>query len=183
MEKSTVEKIAAVINNLINLLLIISMLVMLVIILKPNTVIKQMKRSLLVVVSGSMEPRIPKGSLIMIRKEKPENIEVGQDITFKVDIDGDYELELVTHTVAEIEIENGKYSFKTKPNIVDQLDDWTIPEKDILGVVEGSVPQLGYFTLFLHENIVPVLFTLNTIVITQLILSFLRNKREKNNSK
>ena len=49
------------------------------------------------VLSGSMEPKYPVGSLVYVRKIEPEKLEVGDDISFLVS-----DKTVVTHRIVEI---------------------------------------------------------------------------------
>lgn len=179
MEKSLIQRILRILGSIIDILLIIAMLVVLFTIFNRDFFSKKTDIKALVVVSGSMEPIIPKGSLILIKKSDPASIEVGDIITFKVDLDDDNELDLVTHIVAEINSDGYSVAYKTKPNVVDEIDRWLIPSSDVLGEVEWSIPYLGYFALYLHKNAAPILLVLNVFVLTRLVINYLR-MRDKN---
>lgn len=173
-------KIFRTLGSLIDVFLIIVMLLTLILILKPDSVSDNSNLKALVVVSGSMEPVIPKGSLIVITKYDSESLIIDDIITFKVDIDNDGKLEMVTHYIADIQSDHEVITFKTKPNVTNRVDNWDVPVENIIGKVELSVPYLGYFALFLHNNATPVLLTLNVIVFSRLFINFLHIKGKIN---
>nr|WP_317283096.1 signal peptidase I [uncultured Sellimonas sp.] len=49
------------------------------------------------VLTGSMEPKYPVGSLIYVKEENPENLKVGDVITYRLSEDT-----VVTHRIVEI---------------------------------------------------------------------------------
>jgi signal peptidase len=61
-----------------------------------------------VIMTGSMEPTIPVGSIVTIKKVNPEYVKVGDIITFKA---GE---STVMHRVIDKIVENGSYYFRTK---------------------------------------------------------------------
>lgn len=88
----------------------------------------------LVVLSGSMEPSIMTGSLVVIDK-KENNIKEGDIISFR---SGDA---LVTHRVTEVTEEG----YKTKGDNNEIEDASIVPKRAVEGVVVFNVAGLGYF--------------------------------------
>ena len=64
------------------------------------------------VLSGSMEPTYPVGSLIYVKATDPQDVEVGQPITFVLNED----LVVATHRVIEIDEENQHFYTKGDAN-------------------------------------------------------------------
>lgn len=92
---------------------------------------------ILSVVSGSMEPEIHVGSLIVTKPVEFEAIEVGDDITFV----RDESLTLVTHRVVAIDTE---LRAVTTQGIKNNTPDRPVHYDNIVGRVVYSVPYLGY---------------------------------------
>ena len=67
------------------------------------------------IVTPSMDPKIPVGSFVLIKKAAPEEIAVGDIITFYTD-DPDPLIagKTITHRVLAVSCEDGKYVFTTK---------------------------------------------------------------------
>ena len=71
--------------------------------------------SIVRIITPSMEPKIPVGSFILVKRTSPENVEPGDIITFFTD-DPDPTVagKTITHRVMSVTIEDGKYIFETK---------------------------------------------------------------------
>ncbi len=97
------------------------------------------------VLSGSMEPELKVGSLVVTRPVKPEAIVVGDIITFRPTTVGE---NLITHRVVGIGQSSSLY-FETKGDANDGLDPFTVPARNLVGEIYLHVPYWGYFTEFL----------------------------------
>lgn len=96
-----------------------------------------------VVESGSMEPAIKTGAVVLI---KPLSVyQVGDVITFESDFKGPKgERVPVTHRVVEIKTENGATSYLTKGDANEESDGQIIPARKVIGKVLFDVPYVGY---------------------------------------
>lgn len=112
--------------------------------------------------SGSMEPAIKVGSIVMI---KPHSASLGQ-ADYKV---GDIisfgafgkDKSPVTHRIFEIREQNGQPIFVTKGDANNAADQKEVAKKDILGKVLFDAPYLGYVVDFAKK---PLGFSLIIIV-------------------
>ena len=98
------------------------------------------------VLSGSMEPQLKVGSLVVTRPVEPEAIVVGDMITYRPITEEDEDV--ITHRVIDI----GHYSslhFQTKGDANDNPDPFTVPARNLIGKICLNVPYLGYVTEFL----------------------------------
>lgn len=86
------------------------------------------------VVSGSMEPAIPKGSMVFVDTHKKEP-KTGAVMTYRKNSGM-----IVTHRVYRIE-EDGSVLMKGDANNVP--DPCTVADSDLIGTVTGTVPLLG----------------------------------------
>ena len=99
---------------------------------------------LFVVQSGSMEPTIKTGSLVIV---KPESQYIkGDIITFKVQPQADIKNPnlLISHRIVDIKGVNGQTFFITKGDANNTPDMELRPEGNVLGKVIFSIPYLGY---------------------------------------
>lgn len=87
------------------------------------------------VISGSMEPSIPVGSLIIVGSVDPESIEAGDVITFYSNGT------LVSHRVVENDSFEGKYVTKGDAN--QENDVARVSYYDLIGKVKIHIPLLG----------------------------------------
>jgi signal peptidase I len=93
----------------------------------------------MIVLSGSMEPKIHTGSIVAIKPEK--EYRVGDVITFG---ENTKTKTPTTHRIFEIKDENGIKTYITKGDANNAPDQKPVTEKEILGKVLFSVPYAGY---------------------------------------
>lgn len=112
------------------------------------------------VLSGSMEPAYPVGSLLYVKKIDPLAVMPGQPITFLLD-----ENTVATHRVVEIISENdAAYSkdgseagnideifYRTKGDANKSPDGEPVSSRNLIGVPVFSIPWLGYFADFIQN--------------------------------
>lgn len=105
------------------------------------------------ILSGSMEPNISPGDMILVRHIKPKNIKVDDIITFKVD--NNY----VTHRVIKVNDSN----FITKGDNNNTEDLSPVPFEKVVGKSLLLLPYLGYVSMWFKNPI--VFFSLLTILL------------------
>jgi len=137
---------------------------------------------MLAVASGSMEPTLYKGDLIMVQGvPNASDIMVGRDdavppgdiIVFHKPTDTS---ELIVHRAVDKEFRDGMWYFQTKGDDNSGPDNWDnhytcdLAENYLVGKVVGHVSHIGYIPLFLRE----FLWTpIGMILIVALLLLFL----------
>ncbi len=97
------------------------------------------------VLSGSMEPNYPVGSLVYVKSASSDEIEVGDAITFVVESGTK-----ITHRVTECTEENGEVSYKTKGDANETEDAGLVSYQNVVGKVHFSIPYLGYLSSFIQ---------------------------------
>lgn len=95
------------------------------------------------VLSGSMEPTYPVGSLIYVKKMSPQEIKVGDPITFVLNED----LVVATHRVVEVNTETEQ--FRTKGDANESIDAAPVHFNNLLGKPVFHIPWMGYVASFL----------------------------------
>jgi signal peptidase len=131
----------------------------------------------LAVASGSMEPVLYKGDLIIIEGiEDVSNIQVGtKDSVYPGDIivfdEPGISNELIVHRAVErIENGDGTYGFKTWGDNNSWQDGWTVQETDVVGRYLGiKIPWLGNIALFFSDFEVKVAFVVLWIVVIVIV--------------
>ena len=98
---------------------------------------------LLVVKSGSMEPTIKTGSLV-IDKSQTE-YQIGEIVTFR---NLDHPNETLTHRIVSEDIQDDLKLFTTKGDANEDADALTLSQDKILGRVVFQLPYLGYLVAF-----------------------------------
>jgi signal peptidase len=127
-----------------------------------------------VVESGSMQPTLNIGDVILVKGINPKEIKVSDIIVYKR-ISGGKEIYIV-HRVIEIYNDKGNLKFRTKGDNNLVPDYWLVDEKDVVGIVVFKIPLIGYVSLAIQSN--PVIYYLVIFAIVVLFLSSIlkRNK-------
>lgn len=86
------------------------------------------------VVSGSMEPTIPVGTLIICQKTPIEYIGKGDIITFK-SLETYMAGKMVTHRVVEVETFDGKIALRTRGDNNNSEDGYYVTQDNLIGLV------------------------------------------------
>ncbi|MCU1437016.1 MAG: putative signal peptidase [Naasia sp.] len=98
----------------------------------------------LTVLTGSMEPTLPPGTLIVVKRTPAAAIQLGDVVTYQIKPD---EPAVVTHRVVEVRsLSNGTFQFVTMGDANDAPDLNPVVEGQVKGVVWYSVPLVGWVT-------------------------------------
>lgn len=97
------------------------------------------------VVSGSMEPEIPVGSVIYVKEAKPEEIEKGEIIAFMRNSS------VITHRVEENRFVEGE--FITKGDANSKEDVMPVDYDSLIGRVTCHIPVLGILLSVLASGV------------------------------
>jgi signal peptidase len=123
----------------------------------------------IVITSGSMQPSISRGDLLLIKKS--DDITVGDIITFRP-LTG--QIDSVTHRVVGIENGLDGISYLTKGDANTTTDVVPIPDERVIGVVVREIPKVGFIALALHNRVFVVLLVL-ALVLMELTVWMSRN--------
>ena len=104
-----------------------------------------------IVTSGSMQPAIGPGDVVVTKDVSPDEIESGDVVTFNVDSNTDRGY--ITHRVVEIREENGERYFKTKGDANEDPDPGYVPASAAHGAQHLHIPYLGYLLLFARSTL------------------------------
>ncbi|MDD6095835.1 MAG: signal peptidase I [Clostridia bacterium] len=114
------------------------------------------------VLSGSMEPEYPVGSLLYVKKVDPAELKVGDDITFLLDSDT-----AATHRIVAVVPDGDDPSvlrFKTKGIANKDEDGGLVHAQNIMGKPVFNIPYLGYISVYI-QNPPGVYFVISAAVI------------------
>jgi len=101
------------------------------------------------VLTGSMEPALKVGGLIITRPEDIGDIKVDDIITF--DVEAGYK---VTHRVVDIIMIEGKHWFQTKGDTNQEPDfNFVSSEEGIMRKVVFHIPYLGFAAVFMQKKL------------------------------
>jgi signal peptidase I len=95
----------------------------------------------LIVRSGSMEPTIMTGDLIVTKVVEPAQAEVGDVITFE---DPTRKGAVVSHRAVRIKRYGGRFDFVTRGDANSGVERWSIAADGTLGVFQARIPKAGY---------------------------------------
>lgn len=100
----------------------------------------------LTVISGSMEPTIKTGSVVVVKPEA--DYKIGDVITF-----GPYSKTQVptTHRIHDIKVVDGQPVYITKGDANNAPDSREVRKKDIVGKVLFSIPYIGFAVEFVKK--------------------------------
>ncbi|MCS7120634.1 MAG: signal peptidase I [Nitrososphaerota archaeon] len=120
-------------------------------------------------ISGSMEPTLKVGDLLIVKGVNAEDIvaapkPTGDIIVFKKP--GSPE-ELVVHRAVQKYMVGGKWYFRTQGDNNPYMDPWVVSEDQIVGKVIFSIPYLGYVKIYLGT---PLGMIINIILIILLLI-------------
>lgn len=107
----------------------------------------------LVVFTGSMQPAIPVGSVILVKPVDTNALKEGDIICFKKT----HQEQSITHRIVEITYKG----FITKGDTNEDPDPFMVERKDVIGRIVFTIPYLGYLSYFVKT---PIGFTLLIVV-------------------
>lgn len=160
------KKIANILSTLLIVILIIALAAVLVSKLVFGVEMKA-------VLTGSMEPELPVGSLLIISPAEYEDINIGDDITFV----RDKNLTLVTHRVIEKDDETQKI---TTQGIANNSADKPTSYGNVVGKVAFHIPFAGYFVIWTSDLKGKIICGIIIVALVALSILFSNSEPEKN---
>lgn len=114
-----------------------------------------------VIMSGSMEPAVQVGSIVVTQKIDVDNVNAGDIIVF-------HRSDSKTlHRVVEKIVENDSYYFKTKGDANEDPDPWLVQPEQVQGALLLTIPYYGYLLYYAGT---PIGFVLMVIVPAALLI-------------
>lgn len=101
------------------------------------------------VLSGSMEPAIAAGDLVIAKRIAPLDVAIGDVVTFQ---DPDEAGRLVTHRVGGMRREGRRVEFVTKGDANTSVEQWRVSTGDDLGRVAYRIPWIGHAAAPMRSN-------------------------------
>lgn len=115
-------------------------------ILKPNKTPSFLGVKTYVIISGSMEPNIEIGDIVV---KAEENLDIGDVISYRKG------QSVITHRITQInKNENGEIEYRTQGDNNNVEDEESIKPSNIEGKVIKIVPKLGKVTLILQNKVI-----------------------------
>ncbi len=101
------------------------------------------------VLTGSMEPSYPTGSLVYVKAVDPATLKVSDVITFSMSRNA-----VATHRIVEkVPDPNNpySYSFRTKGDANENVDNALVAQSNIIGKVVFSLPMMGHIASYIQK--------------------------------
>lgn len=138
----------------------------------------------LIVLSESMSPNINMGDVVITAPTQPEEIRIGDVITFKQSTVADPE-RCVTHRVVNITTENDTIQFQTKGDANNGPDMMPVDSSDLIGKIAFSIPFIGFLPYYVKTPIGFILMIImpGSLLITYEIRNILRKIKKENKKK
>jgi len=126
-----------------------------------------------------MNPTFDTGSVVIIKQIKPEDIAVGDIITFKGIRDPKI---ITTHRVTEVFWDDDELSFTTKGDANNVEDPSRLLPQQVIGKVKFSIPYIGYLLNFASTRLgtyLLVILPLLVIILVEIIKIFRQRSASK----
>jgi signal peptidase I len=108
----------------------------------------------LAVLSPSMEPTLPVGTLVVVQPSAPQDVRLGDVITYQLKA-GDPTL--VTHRVVEVRsVSTGEFEFLTKGDANGAVDPTVVTQAQLKGKAWYSVPLVGFVSVAVSGAVGPM---------------------------
>lgn len=102
------------------------------------------------VMSGSMEPTIHVGDVVIDRKIGPLSARPGDVVTFS---DPTGRKRLITHRIRSLHVHGNTVQVVTKGDANNAVERWSVPANGRIGRVELRVWKLGYPLVYAHSRL------------------------------
>lgn len=99
------------------------------------------------VLSGSMEPSFPVGSVVYTKSMLPDNVLIGDAITFRIE---GLDSVVATHRVVDINYEERTFTTKGDANQV--VDNEPVAFEHFIGRADFKIPYLGYIAMYIQTK-------------------------------
>jgi signal peptidase len=106
-------------------------------------------RHSLAILSGSMEPTLHVGDLVVDQEERASDLRLGDIVTFR---DPENPKRLLTHRVVRMRIRNGVAYVTTKGDANTGFERWHAPADGSVGRVQFRIRKLGYGVMYVGER-------------------------------
>ena len=146
------------------------------------------KLPMVVVVSGSMEPKYNKGDLLFVKGKDPAIIKNGtidgkEGDVIVFDAHGLWSnppADPVVHRVVGKRYDNG-WLFTTKGDANASPDEAEVPANKIFGVVCGIIPYIGWVKILLTDSglLIPLLIIISVILVISIIWDLIKKEEEE----
>ena len=153
-------------------LLIINTILIIKSYIKPDQAPSFLGYKPFIVLSGSMEPVIKIGDLVIIKDCSIDLLKEGDIIAFRNGTS------VITHRIVEITEENNEKIFITKGDNNSSEDRYPIRYSNVEGLYIYRIPKVGYFAMFLQTTLGAIIFVSIPFILF-IITDLAQRKKEK----
>ena len=153
--------------NLLTMLILVALAILAALLILPTL----LGYKSLAVLSGSMEPKYPVGSVVYAKEINPEELQVGDVVSYS--IGGET---LVTHRVFNILSEEQQIITKGDANETEDMN--PVAYSSVVGKVHFHMPYLGYISIYAKTPL--GIIAICGILIVMILLIFLPEIFEDN---
>ena len=166
------KRVAAGFCSFLSIVLLIAVILVCV----PLTIPKLMGYEVYTVISGSMEPEIPVGSLVLVHPEDPLTIAEKDVIAFYGHDDSGA---IITHRVLANQTVSGE--FITKGDANTDADLYPVPYANLIGKVVWSAPKLGEIlaTIATKTGKAAVAGVIGIVLVLQILAGLLKKEKKE----
>lgn len=140
-----IEKCKLILVILISIIILYNLIIIIEAVRKPNQTPSVLGFKTFTVISGSMEPKIHIGDIIIVKKDTLKKDDI---ITYRKNN------EIITHRIVEIIEENNQKKYITKGDNNETEDEEYVFTNEIEGKVIGTIRKLGFIIIFLQNKTV-----------------------------
>ncbi|AMB60560.1 hypothetical protein AWU67_13970 [Microterricola viridarii] len=101
------------------------------------------------ILTGSMEPDMPPGTIVVVKPQPFDQIRQGDVITYQIESGKPM---VVTHRVVGVDVVAGETRLVTQGDANDAPDALSVREVQVKGVVWYHVPMIGYATNLIDDQ-------------------------------
>lgn len=141
--KSIKKIITSIICILLIFIIITSLIIMFRKAMNPDKVPSLFGYKVMVVLTGSMSPKIKPGDLVISKSISLNSVNIGTIITYMTK-----DKLLITHRVVEIQDENGVEMYKTKGDANPVADVDLVSQDQLQGMYFTKIPYVGWISSF-----------------------------------
>lgn len=162
------NKVWKVVGNIVFYTVLISLLSISFIMIKSVKEGKQptiMGNKFFTVLTGSMEPTIMTGDLVIVKETSPEEIVEGDIITFGSSSSNN----ITTHRVKEVLNEDGQIQYVTQGDANNVQDQNPVQSQELVGKVVKWVPKIGAVMAWMKSNLTIIIGALIALTLLGII--------------
>ena len=164
--KKTISKVVFVVLLVILVpILVFNIIIMLKSFIKPNEVPGVLGYKPMIVLTGSMEPNIMRGDLVVVKETKDDLVK--DDIISYRDKEG----LIITHRIVAVFYENGIAKYTTQGDANNEDDGIEITNDMVEGIYKFRIPKLGGALEYIQTPTGIIITSLSILLVVFILIS------------